>query len=251
MQSSQRQHTAGFQVSCFLNSKRPFKLKSVKKILNGNTRSILRYIADVLDMEFYRSGKTICKLSHSQIAKYSGCSLSTVKRSVANLVKYRMIKLSYNHFGMSNNYSLGRWILVHVELGGTQFTMNHLPPKKRDTSLTVNQGVGHSEPGGSSPWTTSNNASKNVYNKKLTSSLSLKQHQKQESEQDRKDREHFDQQLREHERLKELDKAECKTSHMHIKEILTKLKGKRMNGHGEVPDKGISPGIGAKAVRNG
>lgn len=94
-------HTAKFLVSFFLNRKDSLKYK-----LNGSCRGILRYLADAIDMEFYKTGKRSVVIGIKQIAIYSGFSEKTVRSAIHYLIKKRILQ-KHDYLGGWSGYWLG------------------------------------------------------------------------------------------------------------------------------------------------
>lgn len=94
-------HTARFLVSFFLNRKHSLKYK-----LSGPCRGILRYLADAIDIEFYKSGERCTTIGIKQICIYSGFSDKTVRSSIHFLIKKRIVQ-KLDHEGGWSSYWLG------------------------------------------------------------------------------------------------------------------------------------------------
>jgi hypothetical protein len=80
-------HSARFLVSLFLMSK-----YSLKYNLNSSHHSILRYLADCIDQNFKINQYRFIKISLTQIEKYTGCSLATVKRAIDYILSKRLLR---------------------------------------------------------------------------------------------------------------------------------------------------------------
>src|SRR3990167_8982082 len=79
-------HTARFLVSLFLNSKYSLDYK-----LTMSHRSLLRYLADLMDHQFSISGIRKTSLHINQMAIYAGCRSREVKYCLAYMKKKRII----------------------------------------------------------------------------------------------------------------------------------------------------------------
>lgn len=81
-------HSANFLASSFLVSKRC--LKPIYA-LTSYAALVLRYICDSMDLQFKKNKSHHTRLYHSQIAAHCFCSIDTVKRALALLIKKRLI----------------------------------------------------------------------------------------------------------------------------------------------------------------
>lgn len=143
MSEKRKRHTASFQLSKFLNSKESLEYTRV----TATHVSVLRYMYDVMDMNFNQTGKEVCNKSISQIAIYSRTSEKTVKRSISYLIKNNFLSVVQRARGAIGVYGVG-------ELIKTRVMVTHVYPQVNEnighgdlpTRVTVTQGVGHGDP---------------------------------------------------------------------------------------------------------
>jgi hypothetical protein len=126
-------HSAAFQCSFFLMSK---KCLDPEYKINIYHALILRYICDCIDANFRKTKKSYAQISHSQIATYCFCSVDSVKRSIAALIKCKLLKYQGKQGKMGCFYTghiLTTWCSQHYPL---DIVLTALPPRCSAHSTT-------------------------------------------------------------------------------------------------------------------
>jgi hypothetical protein len=147
-------HTAAFRLSHFLNSKDSLQ----HSWLTATLVSILRYIHDVMDMNYVKGGQEIFNKSYSQTALFSRCSSASVKRAFKLFIKNDLLTLAHSEPRKVSIYGIGKLIETRV-------TMTHVAVDNFQTRVTQTQEHGSHRPkhlGHSDPLVTSscNNSKK-------------------------------------------------------------------------------------------
>lgn len=117
--------TAKFLVGLFFCSRYSLQYK-----LEATDLSIVRYIADSIDLSFALYGKKSSLLSYNQIAQYARCSPKTVQRCISKIKKYHILKVDKNK-GWKYKFSIGSMLTAYAQrnrkLPTTQVTSKKNP----------------------------------------------------------------------------------------------------------------------------
>jgi hypothetical protein len=132
-------HTASFRLSHFLNSKDSLQ----QTWLTATLVSILRYIHDVMDMNYVTTGQEIFNKSHSQTALYARTSKASVKRAMRILLKHNLLTLAHAEPRKVAIYGIGKLIETRVTLTPDDSTRVTVTP---ELGSPRPQGWGHSDP---------------------------------------------------------------------------------------------------------
>lgn len=104
--SKRERHTAPYLLSYFLCSNDQFKYKE----LTGNYQAILRYMYDIMEMNFHKTGHAICDKSYKHIGKFSGTSNRTVIRAIEYFIKHNLINVVKKIPRSTCHYGIGSYL---------------------------------------------------------------------------------------------------------------------------------------------
>lgn len=123
MSDHRKRHTASFQLSKFLNSRISLEYTE----LTSSYISVLRYMFDVMDMNFSQTGREICDKSIPQIATYSRTSHMTVKTTIDYAIKYKILLLVQKRNGCVSQFGVGETLKTQLTTSSVKQEVIHNP----------------------------------------------------------------------------------------------------------------------------
>ncbi len=131
MAKNRSHHTAAYLLSHFLNSKESLQYSW----LTGSLVSVIRYVYDVIDMNFNQTGQEIFNKSVPQTAAYSRTSKATVKRGFTLFIKHNLLTVVSRQPRRTGVYKVG-------ELLKSRLTMSPELSTPKESGLTMSPSLG-------------------------------------------------------------------------------------------------------------
>ena len=110
MNNGRSRHTASYLLSHFLCSKDSLAIPSI----TASLVAVLRYMYDVMEMNYSRTGLTVCDLSISHIATYARASRASTTRLIAKAIKLELLSVTLKRPRAPTHYGIGNLISTRL-----------------------------------------------------------------------------------------------------------------------------------------